>query len=70
MSKLERLIAPDAFEMPDCSCGAEMVLACTQASPSGAETRIRSYQCPNCSREFRLTVWNDVNNRINLCSGC
>ena len=58
MSKIERLLAPGATELPDCRCGREMTLASTeQTNHNDAETRI--YKCSECDHEMRLVVWLD-----------
>ena len=51
---IERLLAPDSTEVPDCMCGAEMRLS--ETKPRG-DNEIRVFRCDVCQHEFRLMVW-------------
>jgi hypothetical protein len=55
MSKFERLLMPGSTELPDCRCGSEMKIIKSDAIGLGAE--VRTYQCPLCEHELRLTTW-------------
>ena len=55
MSKFERLLQADSTELPDCRCGAEMNLV--DIPVSDGDTEIRTFRCPSCSHELRLTAW-------------
>ena len=60
MSKLERVLAVDSTELPDCRCRVEMHLISIVPVPDGG-SEIRLFRCPDCNHELRLTVWrNDV----------
>jgi hypothetical protein len=69
MSKFERLLAPGACDLPDCQCGAEMVVASIHAGNS-RDTEVKVFQCPNCARELRLTLWADDDTGLGPVSGC
>lgn len=60
MSKLERVLSPGSTELPDCVCGQEMALSRTTPSPGNPGTELRTYSCPACGHELRLTVWTDI----------
>ena len=57
MSKIERILCAGSTEAPDCMCGREMALICTQELDGQAGTRLRIFQCSGCGHELRLTVW-------------
>jgi len=57
MSKIERVLAPDSTEMPDCKCGAEMHLIRSRVVDNSSGTEIRTYGCHACEQEFILTAW-------------
>jgi len=60
MSKLERILGVGSTELPDCLCGREMTLSSVQISPDiNPESELRTYTCPACAHELRLTVWAD-----------
>jgi hypothetical protein len=69
MSKFERLLTPDTCDLPDCQCGAEMVVASVQPG-SSHDTEVKVYRCPNCARELRLTLWADDGTGRGPVSGC
>jgi hypothetical protein len=52
----ERLLEPGSTELPVCICTREMHLKRTEAAD--IDTEIRIFECPACSHELRLTVWN------------
>ena len=55
MSKLERVLAPNSIDMPDCRCGTEMLLMrTTENSP---DTEVRVYECPSCRHMLTLMAW-------------
>jgi hypothetical protein len=56
MLNLERLLSPDADELPDCVCGSEMILRAVADGPS-RETQLRTYACESCGRELRVLAW-------------
>jgi hypothetical protein len=45
-------------ELPDCRCTAEMNLV-TVVPVRGGDTEIRTFRCPDCNHELRLTAWQD-----------
>ena len=55
MSKLERLLMAGSTELPECRCGSEMKIIKSDAFGSDAE--VRTYRCPQCDHELRLTTW-------------
>jgi hypothetical protein len=55
VSKFERLLVPGSTELPECRCGSEMKIIKSDAIGSDAE--VRTYQCPQCEHELRLTMW-------------
>ena len=58
MSKLERILCVGSTELPDCLCGQEMALSSVQIAPDiNPESELRTYTCPACAHELRLTVW-------------
>jgi len=60
MSKFERLLEAGSTELPDCRCTAAMNLMAI-VLVAGGDTEIRTFRCPTCRHELRLTAWrNDV----------
>ena len=60
MSKFERLLEAGSTELLNCRCAAEMNLMAI-VPMAGDDTEIRTFRCPDCSHELRLTAWrNDV----------
>jgi predicted SprT family Zn-dependent metalloprotease len=55
VSKFERLLVLGSTELPDCRCGSEMKIIKSDAIGSDAE--VRTYRCPQCEHELRLTTW-------------
>jgi hypothetical protein len=53
----ERLLEPGCTESPTCQCGSEMHVAAMEILPEGSDAAVRVYQCDECQREMRLTVW-------------
>jgi hypothetical protein len=55
-SKFERLLEAGSTELPDCRCAAEMNLMAI-VPVAGGDSEIRTFRCPDCSHELRLTAW-------------
>ena len=55
LSKFERLLMPESTELPDCRCGWEMKIIKSDAI--GSDGEVRTYRCPQCEHELRLTMW-------------
>jgi hypothetical protein len=55
MSKFERLLMRGSTELPECRCGLDMKIIKSDAMGSDAE--VRTYRCPQCEHELRLTTW-------------
>ena len=53
----ERLLEPGCTESPACQCGGEMHITTIEILPEGSDAAVRVYQCDECQREMRLTVW-------------
>ena len=56
----ERLLEPGCTESPACQCGSEMHIATIEIIPEGSDAAVRVYQCDECQREMRLTVWAEL----------
>jgi len=56
MSKFECVIAASSTNLPDCRCGAEMLLAKVLPTPAG-DSEIHIFRCGECDHELRLTIW-------------
>jgi hypothetical protein len=56
----ERLLEPGCTESPACQCGSEMHIATIEIFPEGSDAAVRVYQCDECHREMRLTVWAEL----------
>jgi hypothetical protein len=57
MSSIERLLAFDCTDGPECRCGEEMQIAGVEILPDRTDAQIRVYRCSTCQHEMRLTVW-------------
>jgi hypothetical protein len=57
MSVFERLLSPEATELPPCRCGKEMQRAGSELKNTADDVEIRVYKCSSCGHELRLTVW-------------
>jgi hypothetical protein len=55
VSKFERLLMPESTELPECLCGSEMKIIKSDAI--GSDGEVRTYRCPQCEHELRLTMW-------------
>jgi hypothetical protein len=55
MSKFERLLMAGSTELPECRCGSEMKIIKSDAM--GSDGEVRTYRCPQCEHELRLTMW-------------
>ena len=55
VSKFERLLMRDSTELPECRCGSEMKII--KSDSIGSDAQVRTYQCPLCEHELRLTMW-------------
>ena len=55
VSKFERLLVRDSTELPECRCGSEMKII--KSDSIGSDAQVRTYQCPLCEHELRLTMW-------------
>jgi len=55
VSKFERLLMPESTELPECRCGSEMKIIKSDAI--GSDGEVRTYRCPQCDHELRLTMW-------------
>lgn len=55
MSKFERLLVLGSTELPECRCGSEMQIMKSDAI--GSEGEVRTYRCPQCEHELRLSTW-------------
>ena len=42
-------------ELPECRCGSEMKII--KSDSIGSDAQVRTYQCPLCEHELRLTMW-------------
>ena len=42
-------------ELPECRCGSEMKII--KSDSIGSDVQVRTYQCPLCEHELRLTMW-------------
>ena len=56
MFLFERLQARGSTKLPECRCGQEMQLACTEGLMGQTDARIHVYNCAQCGQEIRLTV--------------
>jgi hypothetical protein len=57
MSSIERLLALDCTDGPECRCGEEMQIVRVETLSKRTDAQIRVYNCPICHHELRLTVW-------------
>jgi len=60
---IERLLEPGSTELPDCMCGNQMRLGGLRAATN--DTEIKTFFCPACERELRLTVWSEAISPLN-----
>jgi hypothetical protein len=59
------LLEPGCTESPACQCGGEMNVAASEMLPEGSDAAVRVYQCDECQREMRLTVWAELPLQVN-----
>jgi len=55
MSKFERVLMRDLTALPECRCGSEMKVV--KSDRMGSDGEVRTYRCPQCDHELRLTMW-------------
>ena len=55
VSKFERLLMRGSTELPECRCGSDMKII--KSDSIGSDAQVRTYQCPLCEHELRLTMW-------------
>jgi hypothetical protein len=61
---IERLLEPGSTELPTCRCGVEMKLMGRDQPAAAYETEIRTFRCPACEHEIRLTVWSGYDGEL------
>jgi DNA-directed RNA polymerase subunit RPC12/RpoP len=47
----------DRMLIPTCTCGRELQLSTSPATPCEDVTHIRVYRCHDCGHETRIIVW-------------
>jgi len=55
VSKFERPLMSESTELPECRCGSVMKIIKSDAI--GSDGEVRTYRCPQCEHELRLTMW-------------
>jgi len=61
MRAIESLLVPGSTDLPECMCGAEMLLFETKPR---VDTEVRVFRCGTCHHEFQLMVWGALEKQI------